>query len=78
MKKILKPLIAVVLLTGVFHHSIMAQPGSNEVATTTDRDHNDNSSKWGLLGLLGLLGLIPMKKNEKTGTYSTGNNPQNR
>jgi len=81
MKKLFKPLIAVVLLTGIFHNPLVAQTTPNETTTSSDRDrdnNNDNTGKWGLLGLLGLLGFVGMKKNERTGTYSTTNTAHNR
>ena len=64
MKKLFKPLIAVVLLTGIHYNPVVSQTTPNETTTPTDRDRvsDDNSGKWGLLGLLGLLGLIGLEK----------------
>ena len=30
-----------------------------------DRDHDDDSGKWGLLGLLGLAGLLGLKRRDE-------------
>ena len=78
MKKLFKPLIAVVLLTGILHNPVVGQTTPNETTTSTDTDRTDNSGKWGLLGLLGLLGLIGLKKDDRTGRYSNTNAPHNR
>ena len=77
MKKFFKLLIAVILLTGIFHNPLVGQTSPNETTTSTDvdRDREDNSGKWGLLGLLGLLGFIRTKKDERTGSYSTSTPP---
>lgn len=80
MKKLLKPIIAIVFLFGILSNSAISQTPSADIANTNDNDMDtdDDSGKWGLVGLVGLLGLMGLKKNDKVTGYNTSTTPQNR